>query len=122
MNWLDILLAILLVSSMASAFSTGFVRESIGLAAALIGLLCGAWFYRIAAEPLRPHVRSQQAANLCGFLLIFIAALVLGWLLSKTVGMLVKAVGLSWLDRLLGAAFGGVRGILVCVAVITAIV
>jgi membrane protein required for colicin V production len=122
MNWLDVVLAILLVGSVASAFSKGFVRESIGLAAAFIGLLCGAWFYRMAAGPVRPYVGSQEVANLCGFLLILVGALLLGWIVSKLVGMMVKVVGLSWLDRLLGAAFGGVRGILICVAVITAIV
>jgi membrane protein required for colicin V production len=122
MNWLDLVLVVLVVSSVASAFSKGLVREAIGMAAAFIGLLCGAWFYRLAAEIVLPYVGSQQAANLCGFLLIFLGALVLGWMISMVVGMMVKAVGLSWLDRLLGAGFGGVRGILVCVAVITAIV
>jgi membrane protein required for colicin V production len=122
MNWLDVTLVILLVGSVASAFSKGFVRESIGLAAAFIGLLCGAWFYRMPADILRPYLSSREAANLCGFLLIFVGAILLGWLVSKLVGMVVKVVGLSWLDRLLGAAFGAARGVIVCVALITAIV
>jgi membrane protein required for colicin V production len=33
-----------------------------------------------------------------------------------------KAIGLSWLDRLLGAGFGVARGVVVCIALITAIV
>jgi membrane protein required for colicin V production len=122
MNWLDVALVILLVGSVASAFSKGFVRESIGLAAAFIGLLCGAWFYRMPGDILRPYLSSRDAANLCGFLLIFVGAILLGWLVSKLVGMVVKVVGLSWLDRLLGAAFGAARGVIVCVALITAIV
>jgi membrane protein required for colicin V production len=122
MNWLDVALVILLVGSVASAFSKGFVRESIGLAAAFIGLLCGAWFYRMPGDILRPYLSSREAANLCGFLLIFVGAILLGWLVSKLVGMVVKVVGLSWLDRLLGAAFGAARGVIVCVALITAIV
>lgn len=36
--------------------------------------------------------------------------------------MMVKVVGLSWLDRVLGAAFGAARGVIVSVALITAIV
>ena len=39
MNWLDVALVILLVGSVASAFSKGFVRESIGLAAACVLLV-----------------------------------------------------------------------------------
>jgi membrane protein required for colicin V production len=122
MNWLDVALVIVLVGSVGSAFSKGFVREAIGLAAAFIGLLCGAWFYRMPGDILRPYLSSREAANLCGFLLIFVVAILLGWLVSLLVGMMVKAVGLSWLDRLLGAAFGAARGVIVCVALITAIV
>jgi membrane protein required for colicin V production len=121
MNWLDVALVILLVGSVASAFSKGFVRESIGLAAAFIGLLCGAWFYRMPGEILRPYLASREAANLVGFLLIFVGIILLGWIISLLVGMVVKVVGLSWLDRLLGAAFGAARGVVVCVALITAI-
>ncbi len=122
MNWLDVALVIILVGSVASAFSKGFVRESIGLAAAFIGLLCGAWFYRMPGDVLRPYLSSREAANLCGFLLIFVGVILLGWLVGRLVGMMVKVVGLSWLDRVLGAAFGAVRGVIVSVAIITAIV
>jgi membrane protein required for colicin V production len=122
MTWLDVALVIILLGSVASAFSKGFVRESIGLAAAFIGLLCGAWFYRMPGDILRPYLASREAANLVGFLLIFVGVIFLGWLIGKLVGMAVKVVGLSWLDRLLGAAFGAARGIIVCVALITAIV
>jgi membrane protein required for colicin V production len=122
MNWLDIALVIVLVSSVAAAFSKGFVRESIGLAAAFIGLFCGVWFYRMPSEILKPYLASREAANLCGFLLIFLGVILLGWLLSRVVRMVVKVVGLSWLDRLLGAAFGAARGVIICVGVITAIV
>ena len=122
MNWLDVALVIILVGSVASAFSKGFVRESIGLAAAFIGLLCGAWFYRMPGDVLRPYLASREAANLCGFLLIFVGVVLLGWLVGRLVGMMVKVVGLSWLDRVLGAAFGAVRGVIVSVAIITAIV
>jgi membrane protein required for colicin V production len=122
MNWLDVAIVILLVASVASAFSKGFVRESIALAASVIGLLCGAWFYRMPREILRPYLASREAADLVGFLLILVGVILLGWLISKLVGMVVKVVGLSWLDRLLGAAFGAARGVIVCVALITAIV
>jgi membrane protein required for colicin V production len=122
MNWLDIALVIVLVSSVAAAFARGFVRESIGLAAAFIGLLCGAWFYRMPSEMLKPYLASREAANLCGFLLIFLGVILLGWIVGRVIRMAVKVVGLSWLDRLLGAAFGAARGVIICVGVITAIV
>ena len=122
MNWLDLVLVCLLAASVAGGFSKGLVRQVFGLVAALAGLLCGAWFYRMPAETLRPYVGSQAVANLCGFLLIFVGCMILGWLVSLLIGMLVKAVGLSWLNRLAGAAFGVARGVVIGVALITAMV
>jgi membrane protein required for colicin V production len=121
-NWLDVVLICLLAASVFSGFSKGLVRQVFGLAAAVVGLICGAWFYRMPAESLRPYVGSQAVANLCGFLLIFAGAMFLGWIVSALIGMLVKAVGLSWLNRLGGVAFGVVRGVVIGVAVITAMV
>jgi len=122
MNWLDLLLIAIIALSVASSFARGFARELIGLLAAVAGLFCGVWFYRIAGNALRPYVGSSEVANLLGFLLIVAIVVVAGWIVSVLVGMMMRAVGLSWLDRLLGAAFGLARGVILCVAVITAIV
>jgi membrane protein required for colicin V production len=122
MNWLDFALIAILAISIATSFAKGFAREVIGLVAAVAALICGAWFYRMTAAVVRPYVGSREVANLCGFLLIVAGVIVLGLIVSWIMGAMMKAVGLSWLDRLLGAAFGVARGIIVCVAVITAIV
>ena len=122
MNWLDLLLLLILAGSIASSFARGFTREVIGVAAAAAGLLCGLWFYRMAGAVVRPWAGSQEIANLAGFLLIFVVAILIGWILSVLAGMMMRAVGLSWLDRLLGAAFGVARGVIICVALITALV
>jgi membrane protein required for colicin V production len=122
MNWLDLVLIAIVVASLWSSFSKGFTREVIGLIAGVAALFCAAWFYRMAGEVVRPWVGSREASNLCGFLLIVVAVIVLGWIVSLIVGAMIKAVKLSWLDRLLGAGFGLARGVIVCVAVITAIV
>jgi membrane protein required for colicin V production len=122
MNWLDVVLLCLLAASVFAGFSKGLVRQVIGLIAAIAGLICGAWFYRMTSEPVRPYVGSQSMANLCGFLLIFMGTVILGWIVSLLIGMLVKAVGLSWLNRLGGGVFGVARGVVIGVAVITAIV
>ena len=122
MNWLDLLLIVIIALSVASSFARGFARELIGLLAAIAALFCGVWFYRIAGNSLRPYVGSAEVANLFGFLLIVAVVVATGWVLSVLVGMMMRAVGLSWLDRLMGAAFGLARGVVLCVAVITALV
>ena len=122
MIWLDVLLIVILIASVISSYSKGFAREVIGLVAAITALVCGVWFYSMAGEVVRPWVGSREVANLCGFLMVFVAVIVLGWVVTSVIGMMVKAVGLSWLDRMMGAGFGVVRGVIVSVALITAIV
>jgi len=122
MNWLDIVLFILLALSIFSAARKGFSREVIGIAAAVIGLICGVWFYGLAGSFLLPFVSSVQVSNFIGFLLVFAACVVLGSIVSAIVRRFVKTVGLSWFDRLLGGVFGLIRGTLMGLAVITALV
>ena len=120
MNWLDyVLIAILLVSVVMSA-RKGFSREIIGLAAAFFALILGMWFYGLAGSFLLPYVNSPRIANLIGFLLVVIAVLLCGSIVGWIVSRFLRTVGLSFFDRLLGAAFGLVRGLLVATAVLMA--
>jgi membrane protein required for colicin V production len=120
MNWLDyLLIAILLVSVLLSA-RKGFSREVIGLAAAILGLVLGMWFYGLAGAWLIPYVSSPRIANLAGFLLVVLAVMLLGWLLGWIVSHFLRTIGLSFFDRLLGAAFGFLRGLVIAIALLTA--
>jgi membrane protein required for colicin V production len=67
------------------------------------------------------YVSSRGVANLIGFLLVFGAFVLAGALVGRILANLFKWVGLSWLDRLLGAAFGFVRGAVIAVALVTVI-
>lgn len=120
MNWLDfVLLAIVLVSVVMSV-RKGFSREIIGLVAALAALVLGMWFYGLAGSFLIPYVSSPRVANLIGFLLVMFAVLICGGLIGWIVSRFLRTIGLSFFDRLLGAAFGFVRGLLIAVALLTA--
>ena len=121
MNWLDILLGVILLLSLASSFRKGFSREIIGLVFSVVALFSGIWFYGSAGSFLLPYVSAPGVAHFCGFILVFLGVLLVGSLFSFVLSKVVKAVGLSWLDRLLGAAFGLVRGVIVSVAILTAI-
>jgi membrane protein required for colicin V production len=59
-------------------------------------------------------------ANLIGFLLVVLAVLLLGSLIGWIVSRFLRSIGLSFFDRVLGAAFGLVRGLLVAMALLTA--
>jgi membrane protein required for colicin V production len=121
LNWLDIVLAVVFLLSVIGGFMKGFAKLVIGLLAAILGILLGIWFYGTAGAFLRPYVSHADVANFLGFMAIFLGVLLIGALIGKLLGMLFKWVGLSWLDRLLGAAFGLLRGLVFAIALILAL-
>jgi len=115
---LDFLVVIVIASSMAAGVVAGFARVSIGFVAAILGVIFGFWFYGIPAGWVHRYLHSAAVSNLIGFLLVFWAILAIGALFAKVTSKLFKWTGLSWLDRLLGGAFGLVRGALIAVVMI----
>jgi membrane protein required for colicin V production len=120
LNWLDYLLILILGFSAVQSFRRGFSREVIGLIAAAAALFLGMWFYADAGGLLKRWIASDRAADFVGFVLVVLAVLVVGSIVGAIVRRFVKAVGLSFFDRLLGALFGLVRGALVAIALLTA--
>jgi membrane protein required for colicin V production len=121
MNWLDVVLLAILAASVAMSFRKGLSREVIGLASVVLAIVLGIWFYGAAGAWLIPYLSSRALANFAGFLLVFCGVMLVGHLVSYIVGRFLKVTGLSIFDHLLGAVFGAVRGILISVAVIMAI-
>jgi membrane protein required for colicin V production len=118
MNWLDVILLLIIGASVIGSFRKGLSRQVIHLASVVAAILLGAWFYGRVAEYLAPHVSSPMAAKLGGFLVVFCCVMLLGAVVSWTVGKFLRVTGLSIVDHLLGAVFGLLRGTLVAVALI----
>jgi membrane protein required for colicin V production len=120
-NWLDAILILLLAISVARSFAKGLTREVVGLLSVLIGILAACWFYAPAAAFIEPHVSSRAVAAFCGFLAVFTGVLLLGSLTGYLLARLLRITGLSFFDRLLGAVFGIVRGVLLASTLVMAI-
>jgi membrane protein required for colicin V production len=113
---LDILLGLIVVSSVMAGFVAGFARVGIGFCATIAGILLGFWYYETPAAWIHKTLSSQTVSNVLGFLVILWAVLLVGALVAKLVATMFKWTGLSWLNRVLGAAFGFARGALIGVA------
>ena len=118
MSLLDLLLILIVGGSVVGGFMAGFARAGVGFLAAVAGVLFGFWFYGIPAAWIRRYVESPTLSNLAGFLVVFLACVLLGALIGKLLAKLLKWTGLSWLDRLMGAGFGLVRGAVAAVALV----
>ena len=121
MNWIDWLLVIFLCISVANGFQEGMVRIGIGFLALIAGFFLASWFGGLAAANLQPYITSHAAASVFGYLIVFCGVLILGAIVAAVMARMLKLIGLSWMDRLLGGAFGVVRGFFV-VAVVAMVV
>ena len=72
MSWIDLVLALVIASSVLTGFTAGFARVGVGFAALVVGMLCGFWFYGIVAAYVIDYVTSPAIANLIGFFVILI--------------------------------------------------
>jgi len=118
MNWLDFVLALILLASGVAGLRRGLSRQIIGLITGVLALLLGIWFYGMAGYYLLPYASSRTIANAGGFVLVFCGVMVLGSLVSFAAGRFLKVTGLSVFDHFLGAGFGLLRGLLFAVAIV----
>jgi membrane protein required for colicin V production len=112
-NWLDCILAAIIVASVVTAVMKGFVQELISLASVLIGLVVAALGYSRAALWFDDLTKSHDIALGLGFLVLFLGTLLVGALAGVLARKLIKTAGIQSFDRFLGGIFGLVRGVLV---------
>ena len=118
MNWLDVVLVLILLLSIMTSFRQGLTREIIKLVSVVLAILLGIWLYGFVGGHLLPYLSSPAIAHFAGFAIVFCVVLWAGTLLSFIVGRFLKVTGLSIFDHVLGAGFGFVRGVLICVALV----
>jgi len=119
MNWIDLVLIMVLGLSVLTGLAAGFARVGIGFIAAIVGIFIGFWTYGVVGAYVLDYVSSRQMANLIGFFVVFFGVVIVGAIIGRILAKFLRWAGLSWFDRLLGGAFGAVRGFIICAAVAT---
>jgi membrane protein required for colicin V production len=120
-NWLDVLLIVVFALSVIGGATKGFAKLVVGFIATVLAFLCGLWFHGAVGSFFLPYVSHKFIANLIGFALVFCGVMLLGALVAWLLGKMFKWAGLSWLDRILGAAFGVLRALVIAVVIVFAL-
>jgi membrane protein required for colicin V production len=100
------------------AFWHGFVRVVASLATWVVAVLAGIRFSDLVGTMLPDFGETPAARYVAAFALIMVCVLIVGAIVGFLLSRLVSAVGLRFLDRLLGALFGFARGVLVAVVLV----
>lgn len=112
-NWLDWVLAAIVLVSVITAIWKGLMAELISLGSVVAGVAVAVFNYRRCAPWFEDLSRSHGVALGLSFLLLFFGTLLVGALVSVLVRKAIHQAELEWFDRFLGGVFGLFRGILV---------
>lgn len=119
---LDIVLGAILLASVIGATLNGLTKELLRIASLVVGLLVAMWGYGLLAGYLAQWISNAKVASAAAFALLFIGCLITGALLARLLAGIWSLAGLGLLDRLLGAAFGALRGLLLAAVLLLALV
>lgn len=114
LDW--IFLAVLLASMVVGAWR-GLVFEVLSLLSWAVAFFAAQWFAADAAQWLPMSGAAEPLRYAAGFVVVFVLGIFAGGLVAFLVKKLVTAVGLRPADRMLGAGFGLLRGVLLLLAV-----
>jgi membrane protein required for colicin V production len=116
MNTLDwVLLGLMLASLLLGAWR-GLIYEVLSVAGWVAAFICAPIWAKTVGAYLPWRSWPEPVLYAAGFALVFVGVAFVGGLLAYLSQQLIKSVGLRPVDRALGAAFGGVRGLLIALA------
>ena len=110
MNFFDILTLVALVWAIISGWRSGFVSQLLGLLGIIFGVVLSIRYGAAVGEMLHIDNRFMVVA---GFLITFVATLIVATILSKLLARVLSFVGLGWVNTLLGIILSVVKGLLV---------
>jgi membrane protein required for colicin V production len=117
----DLLLAVGLGLSVLVGVWRGLVKEVMSLLGWGVAYFSAQWFGPLMGPSLPVGQAGSRPNVLAGMVVVFVLAL-LGWaLLSWALTQVIRSSALSAPDRVLGAGFGLMRGVLVALVVVTVI-
>ena len=119
MTGFDYVVLIIVVASMALGVWRGVVGEIIALVAWILAFLAAKFFGAEVAKLLVNAITDPALRIVAAWVAIFVIVLMLMALLRLAVRGLLKALGLSLTDRLLGVIFGAARGLLIVLVLVT---
>ena len=116
-NWVDWGIIGIVGLSVFLSLWRGFTREALSLVGWIAGFVLASRYSGLASEYLEQWISGDLVRQVVAFVLILAACLIVTSLLARLMASLIEAVGLSVFDRLLGSAFGFVRGVVILLIV-----
>jgi membrane protein required for colicin V production len=109
MHWFDVVAGIALFTGGIWSFFRGLTREVLSILGIIAAIMLSFRGYPYVATHLSSLIAHPWLRQMVGFVLIFLATVVVYVLIATLLHRLVKAAGLSLPDRVLGGLFGIIK-------------
>ena len=110
---LDAIIVLLLALSAFGGFRSGAIMETASIAGFFAGLTVASLYWAPAAALANRWIISDTAAAVLAFVVLFAFGYAIVMVVASVIRGLVHLILLGWLDRLLGAVIGLLRGIFI---------
>ena len=114
---IDYIIIGIIAFSIIVSLLRGFVREVLSLSSWVVAFIVASQFYPSLAAYLT-QIDSLYIRNGTAIGILFVLTLIVGAIVNFVIAQLVDKTGLTGTDRVLGAAFGLLRGVLIVAAVL----
>lgn len=122
MNWLDIAIVLIVAFFATTAFSAGLIRELVTLVSVVVGIVVAGLFYDDLARDVLVFIDNKDTASIVAFLVLLGAIYLAGQLIAIMLKQVAAVLLLGWADRLGGALFGLLKGLVVVEVLLIAFV
>lgn len=119
----DWIIVVVLAGAVLAGIARGFFRSVFSLAGLIIGVALASWNYWRIAALLRRLIHSDQVSDAIGFLIIAFLVMAVAAIAGSLLAKFFEKVGLGCLDRMAGALFGFIEGlvfVMLCILVTVA--
>lgn len=117
MNGLDYVIVIVMLLSVGVGVIRGAIREVMNIVSWIVAYILAHSFAAAIAPLFSEWVGEPAVRSVLAWISIFLVVLILCALLTSLIGEVVRKMGLSPLDRTVGALIGAARGLLILLAI-----
>lgn len=121
LHWIDYVIIGVIVLSALTGFIRGFIKEIIALGVWVAAVWIAFMYAKPVSAWLGTYIQDRSAQVILAYIVIIVGTVIVGGLLNSMLSFILHHSGLSGTDRLLGIAFGAVRGVFVIALVMVVI-
>ncbi len=113
MNWLDIVIIVALVVPTFIGLKSGLIKTVLSLVGLIVGVILARLYYIPLSEQLG-FIPQATVAKVVAFAIIMIGVMIVAGVLAMALKWIASVVMLGWVNRIGGAVFGLLLGMILC--------